>query len=51
MDLATFRDAMINIPAQIVRTGRKIIYRFLSRNPWQPVFFRLVDRVNHPLRC
>jgi hypothetical protein len=51
MDFATFRNAMINVPAQIVRTGRKIVYRFLSWNPWQHVFFRLVDQLRMPLRC
>jgi hypothetical protein len=51
MDFATFRNTMINVPAQIVRTGRKIIYRFLSWNPWQHTFFRLVDRMSMPLRC
>jgi hypothetical protein len=51
MDFVTFRNAMINIPAQIVRTGRKIVYRFLAWNPWQAVFFRLVDRMNLPLQC
>jgi len=43
MDFATYRNAIINIPAQIVRTGRKIIYRFLAWNPWQGVFFRLFN--------
>ncbi len=55
MDFATFRNAMINIPAQIIRTSRKIVYRFLAWNPWQSAFFRLVDRLRrplrHPLRC
>lgn len=51
MDFATFRNALINIPAQIVRTGRRIIYRLLSWNPWQHVFFRLLDQLNQPLRC
>ena len=51
MDFATFRNAMINIPAQIVRTSRRIIYRFLAWNPWQHVFFRLVDCMSRPLRC
>jgi hypothetical protein len=51
MDFPTFRNAMINIPAQIVRTGRKIVYRFLSWNPWQHVFFRLLDKIRLPLRC
>jgi hypothetical protein len=51
MDFDTFRNAIINIPAQIVRTGRRIVYRLLSWNPWQHVFFRLVDRLRRPLRC
>ena len=51
MDFVTFRNAMINIPTQIVRTGRKIVYRFLSWNPWQHVLFRLLDALRVPLRC
>lgn len=51
MDFVTFRHAMINIPAQIVRTGRKLIYRFLGWNRWQPAFFRLLDQLREPLRC
>ena len=50
MDFATFRNAMINIPAQIIRSGRRIIYRVLSWNRWQPVFFRLLDQLALPLR-
>ena len=41
----------MNIPAQIVRKGRRIVYRFLSWNPWQTSFFRLLDVLNQPLRC
>jgi len=51
MDFATYRNAFMNIPAQIVRTGRRIIYRMLSWNPWQEVFFRLADSLRRPLRC
>jgi hypothetical protein len=51
MDFSTFRNAFINIPAQIIRTSRRIVYRFLAWNPWQPVFFRLLDGINRPLRC
>jgi len=51
MEFATFRQAMINIPAQIVRTGRKILCRLLAWNPWQHVFFRLLDQLNQPLQC
>ena len=50
MDFSTFRNALINIPAQIVRTGRRIIYRLLNWNPWLPVFFRLTESFAHPLR-
>jgi Transposase DDE domain group 1 len=51
MDFATFRQAMVNIPAQIIRSSRRIIYRLLSWNRWQPVFFRLLDQLAMPLRC
>ena len=51
MDFTTFRNALINIPAQIIRTGRRIIYRMLSWNPWQSAFFRLLDALRLPLRC
>ena len=45
MEFSTFRQAMMNIPAQIVRTGRKIVCRLLAWNPWQYVFFRLLGPV------
>jgi hypothetical protein len=50
MDFATFRNAVINMPAQIVRGGRKLVYRLLSYNPWQTVFFRLLDQLARPLQ-
>ena len=51
MDFATFRNAVINMPAQIVRGSRRIVYRLLSWHPWQAVFFRLLDQLRLPLRC
>jgi hypothetical protein len=51
MDFATFRAAMIRIPAQVLSDGRRIVYRLLAWNPWQHVFFRLLDRLARPLRC
>jgi len=50
MDFATFRNAIINVPAQIVRTSGKLIFRFLAWNPWQSTFFRLLDRLQQ-MRC
>jgi hypothetical protein len=51
MDFTTFRHAMMRVPAQIVSTGRRIVYRLLAWNPWQHVFFRLLDQLRQPLRC
>jgi hypothetical protein len=47
MEFKTFRNYFIKLPCQIVRTGRKLVYRLLAWNSWQPVFFRLVNQ----LRC
>jgi hypothetical protein len=38
-------------PGEIIRTGRQIVYRLLSWNPWQHVFFRLLDQLRLPMRC
>jgi len=51
MEFHTFRNAFINIFAQIVRTGRKLIYRFIGWTPWLDTFFRLFDHLRRPLRC
>jgi len=51
MEFSTFRQAMVNVPAQILRTGRKIVSRLLAWNPWQNVFFRLLEQLDRPLRC
>ena len=51
MEFTTFRRAMIAIPTQIVKTGRRILYRVLAWNPWLQTFFSLLDQLNRPLRC
>ena len=45
-----FVNTFIRQPCQIVRTGRKILFRLLAWNPWQAVFLRGVDALRHPLR-
>ena len=40
MEFKTFINAFVRLPCQIVRTGGRLIYRLLSWNPWQRVFFR-----------
>jgi hypothetical protein len=45
MEFSTFCVALIQVPCQVVRTSRQIIYRLLAWNPWQGVFLRLVERL------
>jgi len=51
MEFSTFCVAMIQVPCQVVRTSRRIIYRLLSWNPWQGVFLRLVERLHGRRLC
>jgi Transposase DDE domain group 1 len=47
MEFKTFVNAFMRLPCQIIRTGRRLIYRLLSWTPWQGMFFRVLDH----LRC
>ena len=47
MEFKRFVNTIILMPCQIVRGGRRLIYRLLSWNEWQGVFLRVV----HALRC
>jgi hypothetical protein len=47
MEFKAFANAFLRMPCQIVRTGRRLVYRLLSWNPWQPLFFRTLAQ----LRC
>ena len=55
MEFKRFVNGFIRVPCQIVRTGRRIVYRLLSWNPWQEVLLRGVDALHRkklcPLRC
>ena len=51
MEFATYCAAFIQMPCQIVRRGRRLIYRLLSWNPWQGVFLRLVERLHGCWQC
>jgi Transposase DDE domain group 1 len=46
MEFATFCAAVIQMPCQIVKGGKRLIYRLLSWNPWQEAFLRLVERLH-----
>jgi Transposase DDE domain group 1 len=47
MEFKAFANAFLRMPCQIVRTGRRLLYRLLSWSPWQPLFFRTLTQ----LRC
>ena len=51
MEFRTFCAAMIQMPCQIVRGSRRLVYRLLSWNPWQGVFLRLAERLNGAWLC
>jgi Transposase DDE domain group 1 len=47
MEFKTFINAFMRMPCQILRAGRRLIYRLASWNHWQPLFFRVLEQ----LRC
>jgi len=59
MEFKKFLNVMMRLPCQVVRTGRRIVYRLLSWNPWLEALLRGVDKlrervvgvVHYPLRC
>jgi hypothetical protein len=51
MEFATFRAAVLQMPCQIVRGGKRLIYRLLSWTPWQGMFLRLVERLQGCWMC
>lgn len=47
LEFKTFVNAFVRLPCQIVRSGRRLVYRLLAWNPHLAIFFRLVNQ----LRC
>jgi hypothetical protein len=47
LEFKTFVQAFVRLPCQLIRTGRRLIYRLLAWNQHQRVFFRLLSA----LRC
>jgi len=47
LEFKTFVQAFVRLPSQLVRAGRRLIYRLLAWNPHQRIYFRLVAA----LRC
>jgi hypothetical protein len=51
MEFATFRAAVLQMPCQIVKGGKRLLYRLLSWTPWQGMFLRLVERLQGCWLC
>jgi len=47
LEFRSFLNSFVLLPCQIIKTGRKLIYRLLGWNPHLPVFFRMLTK----LRC
>ena len=47
MEFKTFVNTFMRLPCQIIRAGRRLIYRLMSWNPWHGMFFRTLEQ----LRC
>jgi hypothetical protein len=47
LEFKAFLQAFVRLPCQIVRGGHRLVYRLLSWNPYQRIFWRLVS----VLRC
>ncbi len=43
MDFRSFVQRFVLVPAQIVRTGRQLVYRLLAWRPELPILFRVLD--------
>jgi hypothetical protein len=59
MEFRKFLNNLLLVPCQIIKTGRRIVYRLLSWNPWLEVLLRGMDVLHSlpapaaqpPLRC
>jgi len=47
LEFKSFVAAFVRVPCQLVRSGRRLVFRLLAWNPHQPIFFRFLDA----LRC
>ena len=45
MEFRRFLNGLVRVPCQIVRTGRRIVYRILGYNGWTRTFMNTFDRI------
>jgi hypothetical protein len=46
LEFRSFLNTFVLLPCQIVRTGRKVVYRLLSWSPRLDILFRLITKLN-----
>jgi hypothetical protein len=51
MDFTTFRDRILMVPAQIIRTARRLVYRLLSYRPSVDTLLLIDSHIRRPLKC
>jgi hypothetical protein len=52
MEFRTFVNRFMHVPCQVIKGGRRIVYRLLAWNEWQHVFLRGVEALRaRPTRC
>jgi hypothetical protein len=62
MEFKRFANALVRVPCQVVRTGRRVLFRLLSVNAWTSVLLRAAEHlhqaprhakqpINQPMRC
>lgn len=47
MEFRTFLNTFMKLPCQIVRGGRRLVFRLMSWTPFQPILFRLLGVLKH----
>jgi len=51
MEFRTFLNEFIRLPAQIVKTGRRIVFRLIGWSRWLNVFLRGAAAMRGPTLC
>ena len=51
MEFKRFTNSLIQLPCQIIKQGRRIVYRLLSWNPWVGVLLRFSESMRLLMRC
>jgi hypothetical protein len=51
MEFATFQNALMQVPAQIIRSARQLTYRLLTYRPSVEALLLLHEQIRRPLRC